>query len=68
MHSRAFFSRLRGFFRTCQGEEDLNSELRFHLELLEQENLRRGMGPEEARNATRREFGAVEQTKEAYRK
>src|ERR1700676_2414419 len=48
-------------------ERELDVEVRSHLELLEGENLRRGMSPEEARHAARREFGGVEQSKEAYR-
>ena len=67
MNLRMFFFRLRGFFQKDRAEGDLSSELRTHLELLEQENVRQGMTPEEARYAARREFGGVEQTKEAYR-
>jgi len=45
----------------------LDLELRAHLEMLTDENIRRGMSPAEARYAARREFGGVEQTKELYR-
>jgi len=45
----------------------LDLELRAHLEMLTEENIRRGMSPAEARYAARREFGGVEQTKELYR-
>ncbi len=60
-------SRLLGFFRKRHGDENLDAELRSHLQLLAGENIRRGMSPEEAQHAARREFGGVEQTKEAYR-
>ncbi len=46
---------------------DLDMELAEHLQLLTEENIRRGMTLEDARAAAHREFGGVEQTKEAYR-
>jgi len=64
---RTIAARLRGLFRKRRLEKDLDAELRQHLELLAQENIRRGMSPEEARHAARREFGGLEQTKENYR-
>ena len=64
---RMFGSRLLGFFRTRSGDENLNAELRSHLQLLTEENIRRGMTLDEAGHAARREFGGVEQTKESYR-
>jgi predicted permease len=48
-------------------EQDLNSELQSHLNLLTEENIRRGMDAKEAAHAARREFGGLEQTKELYR-
>jgi predicted permease len=48
-------------------EEDLEAELRAHVEFLADENVRRGMPPEEARYAALRSFGGVEQAKEIYR-
>ena len=62
-----FFHRLRGLFAKSRSEVQLDEELRSHLELLIEENLRKGMSPEEAHYAARREFGGVEQTKELYR-
>ena len=64
---RIFASRLFGLFRKRHLDESLNAELRAHLDLLTEENIRRGMTPEEARYAARREFGGLEQTKETYR-
>ena len=59
--------RLTSFLTKSKEERELDAELRTHLELLEQASIRRGMSPEDARYAARREFGGVEQTKEAYR-
>jgi putative ABC transport system permease protein len=64
---RVFASRLQGLFRKRNAEGDLDAEVRSHLEMLTEENIRRGMTPEEARHAARREFGGVEQTRELYR-
>jgi len=64
---RVFASRLLGLFRKRRLDENLDAELRAHLQLLTDENIRRGMSPAEARHAAQREFGGVEQTKEACR-
>ena len=64
---RVFLSRLAGLFRRKHADESLSAELRSHLEMLEQENIRRGMSAEEARYAARREFGGVEQAIEDHR-
>jgi putative ABC transport system permease protein len=64
---RIFGARLRGLFRKQQLDGDLDAQLRAHLEMLTQENIRRGMSPADARYAARREFGGVEQAKELYR-
>ncbi|HKV62093.1 MAG TPA: ABC transporter permease [Candidatus Acidoferrum sp.] len=64
---RIFAARLRGLFRKRQLDGELYAELRAHLEMLTEENIRRGMSPEEARHAARREFGGVEQAKVSHR-
>jgi predicted permease len=64
---RGWLSRLRGMFRRSRRDFELNAELQVHLDLLTAEHMRRGMTPREAGEAARREFGGVEQTKEAYR-
>jgi putative ABC transport system permease protein len=64
---RTFFPRLRGLFGKSRSDDELNSELQAHLDLLTQENIRRGMTQREAHSAARREFGGIEQTKENYR-
>jgi putative ABC transport system permease protein len=64
---RILLSRFMGLFRKGRLEQELEDEVRSHLEMLEEENLRRGMPPREARYAALRSFGSVDQTKERYR-
>src|SRR2546423_2745273 len=64
---RIFWSRLLGLLFKTGAESELDAELRSHIEALTEENIRRGLTPEEAAQAARREFGGFEQTKEAYR-
>jgi putative ABC transport system permease protein len=47
--------------------EDLDQEIREHIELETQENIDRGMAPEEARYAALRKFGNVTRVKEDAR-
>lgn len=62
-----FAARIRGLLGKSRSESELDAELSNHLDALTEENIRRGMAPQEARHAARREFGGVEQTKELYR-
>jgi len=48
---------LSGFFRKGKIERRIEEEFRFHLEMRTQENIDRGMAPEEARTQARRQFG-----------
>ncbi len=64
---RMFFSRLGGFLRRGRFDEELDGEVRGHLELLTEEYKRRGMSGEEALDAARRQFGGVAQLKEDLR-
>jgi putative ABC transport system permease protein len=64
---RVLASRLLGLFRKRSLDESLEAELHGHLQLLTDENIRRGMNPSEARSKARREFGGIEQAKQAYR-
>jgi putative ABC transport system permease protein len=59
--------RLRSLFKRGSVEQELSDELRFHLEKLTEENVAKGMTPEEARYAALRELGGVEQIKEECR-
>ncbi len=59
--------RLRSLFRRGKVEQELDNEFRYHLERLIQENIDRGLTPEEARYAALRAMGGVEQRKEECR-
>jgi predicted permease len=48
-------------------EDDLQNEVRFHLEREIDENIKRGMTPEEARFAALRNFGGVQRVKDESR-
>src|SRR5271170_7166969 len=60
----AKFSRL---FTNSREEAELAREIAAHLALLEDDYLRHGMAPEEARQAARRAYGGVEQAKQMHR-
>ncbi|MGH9823412.1 MAG: permease prefix domain 1-containing protein, partial [Blastocatellia bacterium] len=64
---RAGASRVGSLFRGRSLENDLNDELRSHIEMLVRDNIRGGMTPEEAERAAGRSFGGIDQTKEMYR-
>src|SRR2546427_2869472 len=64
---RMFMQRLAALFRRRGLEADLDAELRSHLEMAVELNLRKGMSTEDARREALRSFGGVEQTKELYR-
>jgi putative ABC transport system permease protein len=64
---REIAARMRGLFEKRHIDADLEDEFAAHLDLLTEENIRRGMSREAARYAARREFGGVEQIKELYR-
>jgi predicted permease len=60
-------SRLRGVFEHKRLEQELDEEVRFHLEMQIDDNLKTGMNPAEARYAAMRSFGGLEPMKETYR-
>ena len=60
-------SLLRNLFSTRRVERDLDLEVRSHLQLLIDENLRAGLPPKEAERAARIELGGPEQVKEQVR-
>ncbi len=64
---RIFVTRMAGIFHKRSLDEELEIELRSHIDALTEENIRRGMSREEALYAARREFGGIERTKESYR-
>ena len=60
-------ARLRALVRRDTAERELDEELRFHLEMETEKNLKAGMMLDEARRRALRDFGGVEPTKEAHR-
>ena len=64
---RVLIRRVAAVFHHRHLEDDLDAELRSHLEMAVELNLRKGMTAEDARREALRAFGGVEQIKEAYR-
>ena len=60
-------TRISALFRKRRLNADLDDELRFHLEMEEQDNVRGGMSAKEARRQARLRLGGLEQVKEEYR-
>ena len=59
-----FITRLRGLFRREAILEDIEEEMRSHLEMATQTNIERGMRPKEARLAALRSFGNLGWTRD----
>jgi len=57
-------SRMRAWLSPGHVDQEFASELETHLDMLTDENIRRGMPPEEARRAARIKLGGVTQLKE----
>jgi len=62
---RIFATKIHAVLTRKLVEREFDEELRSHLEMLVEQNLQRGMSPEEARRAARQELGGAEQIKEA---
>ena len=67
MSLRREVSKLGALFRSRKPVDDLEEEIRAHLEMEEQENLESGMSPEEAYYAALRRFGNVTLARERSR-
>src|SRR5207247_8672056 len=59
--------RLRSLFRWAQADQQLDDELRDHLERKTEEYMAQGMTQEEAHRRARIDLGGIEQTKEKCR-
>src|SRR5437868_6931010 len=59
--------RLRSLFRWAQADQELDDELRDHLERKTEEYIAQGMRQEEARRRARLDLDGIEQTKEKCR-
>src|ERR1700730_10188866 len=66
-HLRRIFLRFYLLFANSKVEAELAREIGAHLALLEDEYLRQGMTPEDARRAARLAYGGVEQAKQLHR-
>ena len=66
-HLRRIFLRFYLLFADSRVEADLAREIAAHLALLEDEYLRQGMTPEDARRAAKLAYGGVEQAKQLHR-
>jgi predicted permease len=64
---RRVFMRLLSFLRTGRAERELTRELDAHLRQIEDDFVRQGLSPDQARLAARRAFGGIEQAKELQR-
>ncbi|MDQ3486369.1 MAG: ABC transporter permease [Acidobacteriota bacterium] len=64
---RVTLSRLTALLRKRRLDSRLDDEVRFHIDMLAQEHMRRGMPEAEARTAALRNFGGIVQMKESYR-
>src|ERR1700747_628945 len=58
---------LRSLFRRAQADQELDEELRDHLERKTEEYVAKGLATEEARRRVRLDLGGMEQTKEKCR-
>ena len=63
---KGMLARLRAVVRPGAADRELDDEIRFHLALETDKNLRLGMAPEEARRRALRDFGGVDRHKEAH--
>src|SRR5437588_11187081 len=59
--------RLRSLFRWTQADQELDDELRDHLERKTEEHVAQGMTQEEAHRRARLDLGGIDQTKEKCR-
>jgi predicted permease len=64
---RRFLARLVTLLRSGRAEREMTREIESHLGMLQDEFERRGMPPDEAKQAARRTYGGIEQAKELHR-
>src|SRR5258707_12928590 len=64
---RILIRRFWGLFFKQRRDRDLQDEIRAHLEMQVDDNIRQGMSAKEAYQAALRKFGGVDQIKERYR-
>jgi predicted permease len=64
---RILFSKLLAMFRRRSLDQDFDAEVEAHLEMLIEENVRRGMSAANSRQAAIRSLGSITQLKESQR-
>jgi MacB-like periplasmic core domain len=64
---RTFAMRIRSLFAKRRLDREFDEELQSHFDMLVEQNLQRGMGPDAARCTARQQLGGAEQIKEAVR-
>jgi putative ABC transport system permease protein len=58
------YARLRGLARSEAIHDEIDEEMRFHIDLTTEENVRRGMPADEARRDAERRFGDLTRLRE----
>jgi len=61
------YIRLRSLFRRSKVEEELDDEMRFHIQKQTEKYMHAGMSREEAQRQVRLDFGGIDQVKEDCR-
>ena len=61
---KVFLDRLRAWHDSDAVHREIEEEMRFHIDMRAEENVRRGMSPEEARREAERRFGRLTRIKE----
>ena len=64
---RVLVTRVIGLGTRQRSEARLSEEIETHLNLLTEQHIARGLAPDAARAAARREFGGIDRVKETYR-
>jgi predicted permease len=64
---RRFLARVRAYFSPVPLDQDLDQELESHVAMLTEENMRKGMAPEQARRDALVRMGARESMRETHR-
>jgi putative ABC transport system permease protein len=64
MWLRGLYRRVRALLRSESIHGEIDEEMRFHIDMRTEENVRRGMTPEKARREAERRFGRLTRVKE----
>src|SRR5580693_9625490 len=62
-----FWNRIRSFVKRGAVKQEIDEELRFHIEQRTAENIAAGMSPEEAAREARKRFGNAQSVREECR-